>query len=93
MEALDVLLDKPELFDRAVHGDDKYPALPNGANLAIITKDNAMVSGAAAAVVTWTVEIEGKIRRVQYTISIRHLHALGAILRGAYDDSGFRRTS
>lgn len=91
MEVLDIVLNNAELFDRAVRGDDKHPSVPNGANLAIITKDGAMVSGAAAAVITWSIEIGGKIRRVQYTVSLRRLHALNLVLRGAYDEYGFRR--
>lgn len=93
MEVLDLVLNSSELFDRAVRGDDKHPSVPNGANLAIITKDGAMVSGAAAAVITWSIEIGGKVRRVQYTVSVRRLHTLAAVLGVAYDEFGFRRKS
>lgn len=90
-ERMDLILNEPGQFDRAVHGDDRVPALPSGSDLAIITKDGGMQSGRAVAVITFTVEVNGKLRRAQYTVSVRHLKALGAWLNGAYDDEGMRR--
>jgi len=91
MEKCDVMLQKPDLFDRAVHGDDAIPALPSGDDIAIITKDGAMTSGRASACITWTCMSDGKLRRAQYSIPVRQLKLVLRLLDAAYDDDGFPR--
>lgn len=92
MERIEVQLNQPDLFDRAVHGDDQIRALPSGTYLQIITKDGGMASGAACAVVTFTTEgPDGKIYRAQFSTSVRLLKASLAILDGRYDDDGMPR--
>lgn len=88
-----VMIDKADQFDRAVHGDDAVPAIASYADLVVITKNDAMESGGAAAVITWTVDIDGKRRRAQYTVSIRHLQALATIIQARYDANGFPRSA
>ncbi len=65
--------------------------LPEGGDLVIITKDNAMQSGRAAAVITFTVEVEtGVMRRVQASVPVRALVAALRVLDAAHED-GFRK--
>ena len=91
MDMLDVRLNDAQGFDEAVHGTADQAALPSGSDLTVITKDAGTVSGRAVAVLTWSVEVDGRRRRAQYTVSIRHLRALLAIVNGAYDEDGRRR--
>lgn len=91
MELCDVSLNNPDLFDKSVHGDDGTPSLPSGNDIAIITKDGGMTSGRAAAVITWTCEVDGKLRRAQYSIPVRALKVALRLIDAAYNDDGFPR--
>lgn len=91
MEVLQVLLNQPDEFDRAVHGDDRVPALPEGGDLALITKDQATVNGAAGAVLTFTVELDGKLRRAQTVVTVKNLMLALRILEARYEGTGHVR--
>lgn len=93
MEALTVLINQPEEYDRAVHGDDRVPSLPSGELLQIITKDRATVGGSdgiprGAAVLTFMCEADGKARRAQYSLPIRLLKQALRLIDAGYDDDG-----
>lgn len=90
-ELCGVLINQPDEFDRAVHGDDRQRALPSGDDLRIITKDSAMESGRAGAVLTFTVESAGKLCRAQYTVPVRLLKQALRLIDAGYDDDGLPR--
>lgn len=83
MEILKILLGNPGAYDKAVHC-----GVADGGDLTIITKDHAMKSGAAAAVLTFTCEIDGKVHQVQTTVTVVNLKGLCGALAGRYDDAG-----
>lgn len=88
-----IKINQPDEFDRAVHGDDRVPALPSGDVIEIITKDAAMATHPkrGAAVITWLVEVDGNIRRAQYTVPIRLLKSMLRAIDAGYDDDGMPR--
>lgn len=93
MERLDVIINNHNEFDRAVHGDDKLPSLPSGDDLKIITKDGGMQPGSdgrrrAVAVVTFSCEVDGKVRRAQYSVPVRLLKTALRLIDAGYDDDG-----
>lgn len=89
MESVSVLINKPDEFDRAVHGDDKIPALPSGNVIQIITKDGGMVGGRACCVITFEAEVDGKIRRAQFSTSVRLLKQALRLIDAGYTDDGW----
>lgn len=90
MEHITITLGNDAEYDRAVHGDDKVPSLLEGGDLAFITKDRALTSGRAGIVITFTVEVDGKLRRAQAVTTVRNMHMLAAALEGRYDDGMLR---
>lgn len=69
MESITVLLDDAAEFDRAVRD-----GLPEGRDLAIITKDNATVGGRPAACLTFTVQLrDGRRDTAQAVVPVRAL--------------------
>lgn len=83
MENLVIKLNDVELYD-AVIAD----SLPECGDLAVITKDGGMESGAAGAVITFTVQLpDGTIGRAQAATTVRLLISLGAALSGRYGDA------
>lgn len=91
MEEIRVMIDRPAEFDHALHGDDKVPALKDGGDLMVITKNKAMQSGRAGAILTFTVEVDGKLRRAQTVVPVRLFKTVLSILNAAYDDDGMPR--
>lgn len=90
-EVLPVLINQPDEFDRAVHGDDQLRALRECGDLRLITKDDAMVSGRAGAVFAFTVELDGRLFRAQATVPVRLLKLALRIVESGYDDDGMPR--
>lgn len=88
MEHVQILLGQDAEYDRAVHGDDKLPALKEAGDLQFITKDHALVSGRAGIVITFTVDVDGKPRRAQATTTVRNMQMLAAAITGRYDEDG-----
>lgn len=91
MEAVSIVLGQDDAYDRAVHGDDKLPALREGGDLQFITKDHALVSGRAGICIAFSVEVDGKLRRAQATTTVRNMQMLAAALSGRYDENGMVR--
>jgi hypothetical protein len=87
-EQVAILVNQPDEFDRAVHGDDAMPALPSGNDLTIITKDGGMQSGRAVACITFTAEVDGKLWRAQYSVGVRQLMLALHFLRAGYTEDG-----
>lgn len=88
MEHLSLKLGKADEYDRAVHGDDKVPSLPQGSDIELITKDVVTHGGKAGAVLCWTTEIDGKVVRCQATTTVALLQMMLAGLNGRYEDGG-----
>lgn len=86
-----VLINNHEEFDHAVHGDDRLRSLPSGDDLRIITKDGGMQSGRAVACITFTVEVDGQLRRAQYSVPVRQLMFALRLLEAGYIDDGLPR--
>lgn len=91
MDSVSIKLNDAASFDNAVHGKDGVRTLQDGSDLAVITKDGAMDSGRAAAVLTFSVNVDGKVCRAQTVVSVRLMHSIGAALSGRYDEEGFSR--
>ena len=88
MENITIKFDDHEAFDFAVHGDGHTPSLPEGGNITIITKDKQTLAGAAIAVITWEVEVEGMKRHAQAVTTVRLLHVAFQALASRYDSDG-----
>jgi hypothetical protein len=88
MEELKIRLNDPKLFDAMCHGADGVRTLPSGDLCSIITKDGGMEFGRACALITFEVEVDGKIARAQYTTSVRLLVATLHVLMGRYGHEG-----
>lgn len=88
METVNICINSKEEFDKAVHGSN---SLQSGDDLSIITKDGAMESGRAGAVITFSCFVHNEQYRAQYSVSVRHLKMILAALTGAYDDEGMPR--
>jgi hypothetical protein len=92
MEVINVRLNEPALFDGLVHGCDGIRSLPEGGDIQIVTKDGGMESGRAAAVISFTVDLNGELLRAQAAIPVRLLIATLRILHARYGDEGIART-
>lgn len=88
MEHICLKLGKADEYDRAVHGDDKVPSLPQGTDMEITTKDVGTENGKAIAVLHWTTEVNGKVMRCQATTTVALLLMVAAGLSGRYDEGG-----
>lgn len=75
-------------FDAAVHSRDGTRVLAEGGDAKIITKNDATVNGRAGAVITFTVDVDGKICRAQTVVTVRNLKFALKILDAAYDEEG-----
>jgi hypothetical protein len=88
MNNLNITFDDAE-FDRIVHGEN---TLRDDGQFRVVVKDNGTVQGNAIAVITFGVEVDGKIMRAQTVTTVKLLKGLLAILDGRYTDSGKKRT-
>jgi hypothetical protein len=86
---LSIHLNSPELFDAIIQGTAPHDTLPEGADLALIIKHGGTESGRAIAMLTFTVEVDGKMRRAQAVTSVKLLKACLKMLNGRYTDEGF----
>ena len=86
-----IVMDNSKLFDASVHGTDGTLTLRDGGDLLIITKHQAMKSGAAAACLCFSVEVSGKMVRAQTVTSVKILKAMLVALSARYDDEGIPR--
>lgn len=85
MQQIHVKLARDNEFHEAVFGTD---ALKEGGDLMVITKDNGTETGRGIAVLTFTVDVDGKHKRAQTVTTIRALKGLLRILDARYDDNG-----
>lgn len=83
MEELTIVLGNRGDFDKAVHC-----GTAQASPVTVITKDHAMGSGASGAVISFDIELDGKIIPVQATVSTKLLIGLGNALLGRYDEFG-----
>lgn len=90
MEHVSIKLGQADEYDRAVHGDDKLPALLQASTVEFITKDVALTSGRAGIVITFEVDLGGKRYRAQATTTVRNMQMLAAALEGRYEDGMLR---
>jgi len=89
MEKFEIKLNNHLVYDGALKG-----SLPEHGDIAIVTKDGAMESGAAAAMITFSVDLpDGTKQRVQTVTTVKLLLGALAALRGRYDDNGKARPS
>lgn len=80
MSSIQLLLDRGEMLDEVVQ-----MSLPEGGDLAIITKDNATQKGNPIACLTFTVQTrDGRRDRVQAVVTLRNLLEALSGLRGRY---------
>lgn len=86
MEAIKIKLSDID-FDEAVHGKPEgQPTLPDAGDLAIYIKKKATVSGAAGAVLTFTVQLpNGNLQRVQTVTTVTNLMMALSVLKGWQD--------
>lgn len=83
-EVVNIRLNNAEAFAEAVHG-----GLPEGGDLSIITRDDVTVdTHRAMACLTFSVEVNGELKRAQTVTSVRNLKVLLRILDARYDDEG-----
>jgi hypothetical protein len=79
----------PELFDAIIQGTAPHDTLPEGGDLMLITKHGGTESERAIAMLTFTVEVGGKMRRAQAVTTVKLLKACLKMLNGRYTDEGF----
>lgn len=89
MEEVVLHLNRPDLFDAKIRGGDGVRTLADGGDLQIITKDGGMQSGRALAMLTFSVDVDGKLVRAQTVVPIRLLLGAAAGLYGRYDPDGW----
>lgn len=91
MEPLITTLGDAAVFDQLVHhGLDSKAALPQASVVHVATKDAALQSGRAGAVMAFHVQMpDGTLRTAQATVTVRHLTTWLAMLRGRYGEDGF----
>jgi len=82
-ESMHIILGNPKAYDEAVHC-----GTAQARSVTIITKDHAMQSGAGGAVISFIAEIDGKMVKVQATVTMKLM--LGALmgLSGRYNLEG-----
>lgn len=85
MQHLPVTIDKAEEFDDAVHN-----SLQDGGDLKILTKRAATQGGRAAVCLTFSVEVDGKIERVQTVTTARLFIMASRAVEGAHGIEGDR---
>lgn len=85
MEQLKTKLNDIKRFDEVIKN-----SLPDLGDLEIITKDAGMVSGRGIVMLTFTVDIDGELKRAQTVTSMRNFRAIANAIVSTYDDDGFR---
>jgi hypothetical protein len=88
---LHLYFDSPELFDAIIQGTAPHETLPEAGDLTLITKHNGALSGRAIAMLTFKVEVDGKVRRAQAVTSIKLLKTMLMAIDRLYDDDGWPR--
>ena len=83
--------DAPELFDEIILGTAPLETLPEGGDLSLITKHGGTVSGRAIAMLTFTAQVDGRMRRAQSVTPVKLLKSALRALDARYDDDGFPR--
>lgn len=78
-------------YDTLLRGLDGVRTLPENGDLAICTKHGAMESGRAGAIITFTVDVDGKLCRAQAVTPVRQLIAALKLLQAKYTDDGMPR--
>lgn len=91
MEVITLKLGQDAEYDRLVGlGRPEAPAVPQATSVTIATKDRAMASGRAGAVLAFEVQTpDGRRFTAQATISVRNLLMALAGIRGRYGEDGF----
>lgn len=89
MESINLVIDDGtgKEFDFALRDN----ALQDGGDLSIITKDNAMESGRAGVLLTFSVDINGIIKRAQTVVPMRLFILTTRMLQNKYTDEGYKR--
>lgn len=75
MESVDIKFNDPDLFDRYLE-ENRRAEMPECGDLEIVIKENATVGGKSAAMITFTVMINGERRRVQTVTTLTNLSAI-----------------
>lgn len=88
MESLSISIDKPEEFDAIVQNRSDVPVLAQASQIRIITKHGGTDTGKAIAMVTFEVEVDGKIVRAQAVTTMRLLRGTAQILLANYTVDG-----
>jgi len=88
LEHIALILNNAAAFDAVVHGTDGVPTLLEGGDVRIITKDDATEDGCAVAVITFTVEVDGKPMRAQAVVTVRLLTSTLRVLHARYGNNG-----
>ena len=91
MEALTLKFDSGTLFDAIIQNMAPGETLAEGGDLELITKHSATQSGRAIAMLTFTVQVDGQLKRAQAVTSIRLLKTALRAIEAKYDDDGFPR--
>ncbi len=80
-------------FDELLRGKkgDGVRVLPDAGDLTIATKDGALHSGRAGAILSFTVEVGGVTFRAQTVTPVRLLLVALKVLQAAYTDDGVRK--
>lgn len=81
MERLSIKFDRADLFDQYLEETRKQQR-PECGDLEIITKVGALKGGKSGAMITFTVLIDGKRKRVQAVTTMNLLASAAAVLMG-----------
>jgi len=81
-----VALGASDEFDRRVHGTTECPALRSYDDTSIVTKSGATKSGAPAAVLSFTVDVDGRRVRAQTVVTVRSLLGALSLMRAYYGE-------
>lgn len=89
MEVLSIGINDAAEWDRII-AESRANDLPDDGALKIITKDGAMQSGRAGVMLTFGVQVNGKIVRVQTVQPLRSLLAAFTGIASQYTEDGYR---
>lgn len=83
-ESVDIKFDAAELFDRYMK-ENRQAHLPECGDLEIVVKPGGMESGRSAVMITFTVMVKGKRKRVQAVTTLRLLGMIADVCQMRID--------
>lgn len=91
-ETINIALDRPDLYDKYVHGEPGVRSLAQAGPVSVVTKHKVTTKGNSGAVVTFLVVLpDGTHARAQAVVTMKLLLASLKVLDARYTDEGIPR--